>query len=77
MRPCECDPVPRTKIEALYSTTRRRPVSLRWASQKGEVLPEWQIHALGGAYTIYRGVRMLRSLFRPLWPTIAAASAIP
>ncbi|WP_156397959.1 RHS repeat-associated core domain-containing protein [Duganella sp. Root336D2] len=33
--------------------------------------------AVGGTYIIYRCVRMLPSLFPPLWPTIPANAAIP
>jgi hypothetical protein len=32
---------------------------------------------IGVGYLIYRGVRMIPSLFPPLWPTIPANLAIP
>jgi hypothetical protein len=31
----------------------------------------------GGTYILYRCVRMIPSLFPPLWPTIPANAAIP
>ena len=33
--------------------------------------------AIGGGYLLYRGLRMIPSLFPPLWPTIPANAAIP
>lgn len=33
--------------------------------------------ALGAGYVVYRGLRMLPSLFPPLWPTLPANVAIP
>ena len=35
------------------------------------------VTSVGVGYLIYRGVRMLPSLFPPLWPTIPANAAIP
>ena len=32
---------------------------------------------IGGGYLLYRGLRMIPSLFPPLWPTIPANAAIP
>ena len=32
---------------------------------------------MGAGYLVYRGIRMLPSLFPPLWPTIPANAAVP
>ncbi|EBA08384.1 hypothetical protein [Sagittula stellata] len=68
------------------------PGAWRWATRPAPQPSEWVnpnpgpsaaqyaaggVAAVGVGYLLYRGVRMLPSLFPPLWPSIPANLAIP
>lgn len=69
------------------------PGAWRWATRPAPQPQEWRgpptstreivtvvgggAAAIGAGYLIYRAVRMIPSLFPPLWPTIPANAAIP
>jgi len=61
-----------------------RPANMPFPGAKSEMCGEQcedtaqtVVITAGGAYILYRCVRMLPSLFPPLWPTIPANAAIP
>lgn len=65
---------------ALPGTSRagRAPLRTRWARHFCENYPLVCIASGAGCgYGTYRALRMLASLFPPLWPTIPANAAIP
>jgi RHS repeat-associated protein len=61
-----------------------RPANMPFPGSKSEMCGEQcqdtaatVVVTAGGAYVLYRCVRMIPSLFPPLWPTIPANAAIP